>query len=245
MIQAYAKSDIGKVRENNQDYYYISEPLDDVQLYIIADGMGGYNGGEIASSLAVTSAKSYIENNFKQTDKDKESIIQLVASSLEYANMVVYEKSKEDKELEGMGTTLDICLIYNNRMYIGHVGDSRIYRIRKDFIRKLTQDHSYVQKLVKDGTITQEEANHHPQKNMLMKALGCNAFVEPDVMIKGFQKDDIILMTTDGVTNLVSKEDLFNTVKKENLEQIPKKLVEQAIENGGYDNATVIVIKNI
>ena len=245
MIQAYAKSDIGKVRENNQDYYYISEPLDDVQLYIIADGMGGYNGGEIASSLAVTSAKSYIENNFKQTDKDKESIIQLVASSLEYANMVVYEKSKEDKELEGMGTTLDICLIYNNRMYIGHVGDSRIYRIRKDFIRKLTQDHSYVQKLVKDGTITQEEANHHPQKNMLMKALGCNAFVEPDVMIKGFQKDDIILMTTDGVTNLVSKEDLFNTVKKENLEQIPKKLVEQAIDNGGYDNATVIVIKNI
>ena len=245
MIKAYAKSDIGKVRENNQDYYYISESLDDVQLYIIADGMGEYNGGEIASSLAVTSAKSYIENNFEQIDKDKESIIQLVASSLEYANMVVYEKSKENEELEGMGTTLDICLIYNNRAFIGHVGDSRIYRIRKDFIRKLTQDHSYVQKLVKDGTITQEEANHHPQKNMLMKALGCNAFVEPDVMIKGFQKDDVILMTTDGLTNLVSKEQLFEAVKNENLEQVPKKLVEQAIENGGYDNITVIVIKNI
>ena len=171
MIKAYAKSDVGRVRENNQDFYYISEPLDDVQLYIIADGMGGYNGGEIASSLAVTTAKSYIENNFEQIEKDKESIIQLVASSLEYANMIVYEKSKENTELEGMGTTLDICLIYNNRAFIGHVGDSRIYRIRKDFIRKLTQDHSYVQKLVKDGTITQEEANHHPQKNMLMKAL--------------------------------------------------------------------------
>ncbi len=245
MIQAYAKSDIGKVREINQDYFYISEPLDDVQLYIIADGMGGYNGGEIASSLAVKSAKNYIENNFGQIEKDKESIIQLVASSLEYANMVVYEKSKEDKELEGMGTTLDICLIYNNRAYIGHVGDSRIYRVRKDFIRKLTQDHSYVQKLVKDGTITQEEANHHPQKNMLMKALGCNAFVEPDVMIKGFQKDDVLLMTTDGLTNLVTKEFLFETVKTENLEQIPKRLVEQAVENGGYDNITVIVIKNI
>jgi len=245
MIQAYAKSDVGKVREMNQDYFYISEPLDDVQLYIIADGMGGYNGGEIASSLAVKSAKNYIENNFGQIEKDKESIIQLVASSLEYANMVVYEKSKEDKELEGMGTTLDICLIYNNRAYIGHVGDSRIYRVRKDFIRKLTQDHSYVQKLVKDGTITQEEANHHPQKNMLMKALGCNAFVEPDVMIKGFQKDDVLLMTTDGLTNLVTKEFLFETVKNENLEQIPKRLVEQAVENGGYDNITVIVIKNI
>ena len=245
MIKAYAKSDVGKVREDNQDSFYISESLDEVQLYIVADGMGGYNGGEVASSLAVTSCKSYIENNFNQIEKDKDSIIQLVASSLEYANMIVYEKSKETEELEGMGTTLDICLIYNNRAYIGHVGDSRIYRIRKDFIRKLTQDHSYVQKLVKDGTITQEEANHHPQKNMLMKALGCNAFVEPDVMIKGFQKDDILLMATDGLTNLVSKEHIFQTVQEENLEQIPKKLVEQANENGGYDNVTVVVIKNI
>ena len=245
MIKAYAKSDVGKVREDNQDSFYISESLDEVQLYIVADGMGGYNGGEVASSLAVTSCKSYIENNFNQIEKDKDSIIQLVASSLEYANMIVYEKSKETEELEGMGTTLDICLIYNNRAYIGHVGDSRIYRIRKDFIRKLTQDHSYVQKLVKDGTITQEEANHHPQKNMLMKALGCNAFVEPDVMIKGFQKDDILLMATDGLTNLVSKEHIFQTVQEENLEQIPKKLVEEANENGGYDNVTVVVIKNI
>lgn len=245
MIQAYAKSDIGKVREQNQDSYYISEPLDGVQLFIIADGMGGYNGGEIASSLAVQSAKNYIENNFANTDKDKESIIQLVGSSLEYANMVVYEKSKESEELSEMGTTMDICLIYNNKVYIGHVGDSRVYRVRKEFIRKLTQDHSYVQKLVKDGTITQEEAQHHPQKNMLMKALGCNAFVEPDVMIKGFQKDDILLMTTDGLTNLVSKEHIFETVQKENLEQVPKKLVEEAKNNGGYDNITVIVIKNI
>jgi protein phosphatase len=233
------------VREQNQDSYFISEPLDEVQLFIIADGMGGYNGGEIASSLAVQSAKNYIENNFASSDKDKESIIQLVGSALEYANMVVYEKSKESEELSEMGTTMDICLIYNNKAYIGHVGDSRVYRIRKEFIRKLTQDHSYVQKLVKDGTITQEEAQHHPQKNMLMKALGCNAFVEPDVMIKGFQKDDIILMTTDGLTNLVSKDNIFKTVKEENLEQVPKKLVEQANSNGGYDNITVIVIKNI
>ncbi len=171
MIKAYAKSDIGKVRDTNQDYYYKSDSLDEIQLFILADGMGGYNGGEIASKLAVQSAKSYIENNFKQIEKDKESIIQLVASSMEYANMIVYEKSKESKELEGMGTTLEVCLIYNNRAFIGHIGDSRIYRIRKDFMRKLTQDHSYVQKLVKDGTITQEEAVHHPQKNMLMKAL--------------------------------------------------------------------------
>ena len=244
MIKAYAKTDIGKMREMNQDYYYISDSLSDVQLYILADGMGGYKGGEIASKLATTYAKNYIENNFAQTPKDKESLIQLVGSSMEYANMIVYEKSKEDKELEGMGTTLEVCLIYNNRVIIGHIGDSRIYRIRKDFIRKLTQDHSYVQKLVKDGTITKEEAEVHPKKNMLMKALGCNAFVEPDVAVKGFLKDDILIMASDGLTNLVAQEKL-KIIASEDIEQAPKKLVQIANDNGGYDNITVIVIKNI
>ena len=244
MIKAYAKSDIGKVREINEDAFYISDSLDEVQLYMLADGMGGYKGGEIASNLAIQSAKNYIENNFQQIEKDKDSIIQLVGSSIEYANMIVYEKSKENKELEGMGTTLDVCLIYNNRVFIGHVGDSRVYRIRKEFMRKLTQDHSYVQKLVKDGTITKEEAVHHPQKNMLMKALGCNAFVEPDVMVKGFLKDDILIMNSDGLTNLVSQEEIFKETKK-NIEQAPKELVKLANNNGGYDNITVIVIKNI
>ena len=244
MIKAYAKSDVGKVREINEDAFYISNSLDEVQLYMLADGMGGYNGGEIASKLAIQSAKNYIENNFKEIEKDKDSIIQLIGSSIEYANMVVYEKAKENKELLGMGTTLEVCLIYNNRAFIGHVGDSRIYRIRKEFMRKLTQDHSYVQKLVKDGTITQEEAAHHPQKNMLMKALGCNAFVEPDVMVKGFLKDDILIMNSDGLTNLVSQEEMFKEAKK-NIEQATKNLVQMANDNGGYDNITVIIIKNI
>ena len=206
--------------------------------------MGGYNGGEIASELAVQTAKSYIENNFKTINKDKDSIIQLIGSSMEYANMVVYEKAKESKELEGMGTTLEICLIYNNKAFIGHVGDSRIYRIRKDFMRKLTQDHSYVQKLVKDGTITQEEAIHHPQKNMLMKALGCNAFVEPDVMVRGFLKEDIIVICSDGLTNLVSQEEIAKMAQKD-IERAPKELVNLANDNGGYDNITVMIIKNI
>ena len=244
MIIAYAKSDIGKAREMNQDAYYISEPSSPIKLYLLADGMGGYKGGEIASNLAIKCAKSYIENNFKDVAKDRDSLIKLVASSMEYANMVVYEKSKEDKELEGMGTTLEVCLIYNNKAYIGHVGDSRIYRIRKDFIRKLTQDHSYVQKLVKDGTITKEEAENHPKKNMLMKALGCNAFVEPDVSVKGFLRDDILLISSDGLTNMVKQEDIFE-IAKGNIEKAPIKLVDLANENGGLDNITVVVIKNI
>lgn len=244
MIKAYAKSDVGKVREMNQDYYYISNSLDEVQLYILADGMGGYNGGEIASKIAVETAKNYIENNFKEIEKDRDSIIQLLGSSMEYANMVVYEKSQEKPELHGMGTTLEICLIYNNKVYIGHIGDSRIYRIRKEFIRKLTQDHSYVQKLVKEGKITKEQAEVHPQKNMLTRALGCNAFVEPDVMVKGFIKDDILVMCSDGLTNMVKTEIIYQEASK-NIEQAPKELVRIANENGGKDNVTVVIIKNI
>ncbi len=184
MIKAYAKSDVGKVREiktlsggesfmaalslalGMADQIKSKKGSINLDMMFIDEGFGSLD--EHSRNQAVRVLQ---ENNFAQADKDKESIIQLVASSLEYANMVVYEKSKENKELNGMGTTLDICLIYNNKAYIGHVGDSRIYRIRKDFIRKLTQDHSYVQKLVKDGKITEEEAAHHPQKNMLMKAL--------------------------------------------------------------------------
>lgn len=243
-MKAFAKSDIGKVRENNQDSYYCSKEGDSLNLYIVADGMGGYNGGEIASSIAVAAVKGYFENNFASSSNDRESILALIRNAIEYANMVVIEKAKSEKELEGMGTTLEICLIYNNRAFIGHVGDSRIYRIRKEFMRKLTQDHSYVQKLVKDGTITPEEAVHHPQKNMLMKALGCNAFVEPDVMVKGFLKDDILVMGSDGLTNMVPQEQIFKLAKKD-IEQAPKELVEIANKNGGYDNITVVIIKNI
>ena len=244
MIKAYAKSDKGNVRETNEDYFYISNSLDQIELFLLADGMGGYNGGEIASQLAIQTAKNYIENNFKDIEKDRDSIIQLLGSSMEYANMVVYEKAKENPELQGMGTTLEICLIYNNKAYIGHVGDSRIYRVRKQFIRKLTQDHSYVQKLVKEGTITKEQAEHHPQKNMLMKALGCNAFVEPDVMVKGFLKDDILIMCSDGLSNMVDQQTIYEMASK-NIEQATKDLVQLAKDRGGYDNITVVIIKNI
>ncbi len=244
MIKAYAKSDVGKIREKNEDYYEISNSLDEVQLYILADGMGGASGGEIASKLAVQKAKKYILNNFKDIEKDKDSIIQLVASSMEYANMCVYEEAQKNAELEGMGTTLEIALIYNNKVFIGHIGDSRIYRIRKAFIRKLTQDHSYVQKLVKDGTITQEQAEKHPQKNILLKVLGCNAFIEPDVMVKGFLKDDILVMCSDGLSNMVAQDDIYKMASKD-IEQATIELVNKANENGGFDNITVVIIKNI
>lgn len=241
-MEAFAKTDVGKARDMNQDYYYISPESEELKLYILADGMGGYKGGEVASKLATISAKNYIESNFSNIIKEKEEIQNLIKNAMEYANMVVYEKSKEDEELDGMGTTLEVCLIYNNKVYIGHVGDSRIYRIRNDIMRKLTNDHSYVEKLVKDGTITKEEAVNHPKKNMLTKALGCTVFVEPDVTVKGFIKDDIILMCSDGLTNMIKEEEIYNIIK-EDYKLAAQRLIEKANENGGYDNITAIIIK--
>ena len=245
MIKAYAKSDVGRARDLNEDSFYITDDqFEDLQLFILADGMGGCNAGEVASGEAIQCAKKYIENNFNETPKDKESLLKLIKSSMEYANMVVYEKSLENKNLEGMGTTLEVCLIYNNRAYIGHIGDSRIYRIRNNFMRKLTVDHSYVEKLVQEGTITKEEAEHHEKKNILMKALGCNAYVEPDVMVKGFQKGDVLIICSDGLTNMVDPQDIQNAVNT-NFELATKDLIEHANQNGGLDNITIITIKNL
>ena len=242
-MKVYANTDVGKAREMNQDYYYISSPEDEIQLFILADGMGGYQGGEIASRLATISAKSYIESNFSNIEHDKESIQKLVLSAIEYANMIVYEKSKESKDLEGMGTTIEVCLIYNNKAYIGHIGDSRIYRIRKNIIRKITKDHSYVEELIKDGTITREESYTHPKKNMLMKALGCTSFVEPDVMVRGFLKDDVIFINSDGLTNMVTENEIYEFIK-EDVEKATNRLINRANELGGYDNITAILIYN-
>lgn len=242
MVKAFATSDVGKARELNEDYFYISYPDDPIQLFILADGMGGYNGGEIASKMAVTAAKNYILSNYEKSKQSRESLLELVRSSSQYANMVVYEKAKENAELTNMGTTLDVCLIHQNKVFISHIGDSRIYRKRKDFFRKLTKDHSYVQQLMDEGKITKEESLNHPKKNMLMKALGCTPFIEPDAMVRGFLKDDVFLMCSDGLTNMVPEEEICRIIR-ENPTDATKLLVQQANDLGGRDNITAIIIR--
>ncbi|MDR0978721.1 MAG: Stp1/IreP family PP2C-type Ser/Thr phosphatase [Lachnospiraceae bacterium] len=242
-MRVFANTDVGMARDINQDSFYISGEEEEIKLYILADGMGGYNGGEIASSLAVESVRNYIKNNYHKEQTDKEELAKLVKNSLEYANMVVYDKSRTDINLSEMGTTIDVCLIYNNRAIIGHIGDSRVYRIRNNIFRKLTTDHSYVEKLVKDGKISKEEALYHPKRNMLMRALGCTPYVEPDMLIKGFQKNDIILMCSDGLTNMVSEKEIHDIIKLE-IKTADKFLVDAANNTGGLDNITVIIIEN-
>lgn len=191
--------------------------------------------------MAVESARDYIHKHFAKNKDSKEKLETLLKDAIEYANSVVYKKAQSKENLRGMGTTLDVCLIYNSRIYIGHVGDSRVYRIRKEFMRRLTKDHSYVQILVDDGTITKEEAYSHPKKNMLTKALGCVETVEPDVYTKTFIKDDIILMCSDGLTNMIREENIYEIIKQDK-ENAIENLVKQANDNGGLDNITVVII---
>ena len=240
-MKVFAKTDIGRERKLNEDFFYISKPDSNIKLYIVADGMGGYNGGEVASNVATETAKNFIEKNLNHYKNSKEELMELVKEAIENANAKVYQKSCENEALKGMGTTLDVCLIYGGRAYIGHVGDSRVYRIRKEFMRRITKDHSYVQTLIEDGSITKEEAYYHPKKNMLTKALGCESNVDPDVYVKTVIADDIILMCTDGLTNMIKEDEIYQIIK-ENPENAAEKLIEVANHNGGIDNITAVII---
>lgn len=242
-MEVFAKTDIGKERKLNEDFFYIAEKDSKIRLYIIADGMGGYNGGEVASKVAVESVKKYIYTNFEEKKGSREGLIELINSAIKYANSEVFNLASENQDLKGMGTTLDICLIYNSKMYVGHIGDSRVYRIRKDFMRRITKDHSYVQTLIDDGSITKEEAQYHPKKNMITKALGCEEKVEPDIYVKTFLLNDVLLMCTDGLTNMLKEYETYSIIK-ENPKDAADLLVAKANENGGLDNITVIVIIN-
>lgn len=243
-MKVFTKTDIGKTRNMNQDSLLVSENKSNgLNLYILADGMGGYKGGEIASKVAITAVSKFIEQEFDQIQKDKQSILNLIEDAIEFANSAIYEESEQDEELQDMGTTLEVVLIYKGKVYIGHIGDSRIYRIRKNKMKKITTDHSYVEKLIQDGDITREEAYNHPKKNLLIKALGTDEQAEPDIIYTVLNKNDIIVMCSDGLTNMVREEKILDIIK-ENTEDMTGILVNEANFAGGLDNITVIVIDN-
>lgn len=239
-------TDIGKKRENNEDYIYIPGEDDSMKLFILADGMGGANAGEQASSSAVKFIKNYIKENFIKIERTKDGLERLLKNAIRATNKHVFEMANDNKAFKGMGTTLIVVLIYRGRIHIGHLGDSRVYRIRQNIFRQLTKDHTLVQNLVKQGAITLEEAKHHPQKNVLLKVLGCEEKVEPDIITKGFVKGDIILMCSDGLYNMVDDKYIYEIIMQ-NLFDINiacKKLVRKANSNGGVDNISAILIAN-
>lgn len=243
-MRFFGLTDIGKTRKQNQDSIFICDDFENVKYFIIADGMGGVNGGEIASTTAISAVKSYIDEHIYDIELVEDQINDLIRGAISRANKEIYEIAEKDETYKGMGTTVILAITFGNRVYIGHIGDSRLYRIRKNIIRQLTTDHSYVQALLKEGTITKEQAYNHPQKNILLKVVGCEPYIEPDILVKGFLKDDVLLMCTDGLTNMLTNEEIFNIItnEKNDLENICKHLIDAANENGGNDNISVILV---
>lgn len=243
-----AYSDKGMARQINEDSYYIPSEINDnsIMLFIVADGMGGHMAGEIASKEAVGAVVRYITENYeKEASNARSNLINLINESILYANKQIYEKSLSDVKLNGMGTTFAIALIHNESLYIGHVGDSRVYLLRRDNLYQLTRDHSYVEELVSSGTITREEAANHPQKNIITRALGTEEIVEIDICVRKFYKNDKLILCTDGLTNMVDDESIKLAVEKSaSSQEAAEELVSLANKAGGKDNITVIIVSD-
>lgn len=242
----YGITDVGKERSKNEDIILIPKNSDDVQLFVLADGMGGATAGEVASELAVSTCKKHFESNIERAQNDPYEIREVMRESILAANEKVLEMSINNEKYYGMGTTLIALYVCKNKIYIGHIGDSRVYRIRKNIIRQLTKDHSFVQELVNSGTITKQEAKNHPRKNVLTKVIGYEENIQPDIITKGFLKDDVILMCSDGLTNMVEEKDIYEIIVKNASDvcNMTKTLVNEANQAGGLDNISVIIISN-
>lgn len=236
-------TDIGKIRENNQDSYYLSK-IDEFPLFIIADGMGGHKAGEVASSLAVETIKNIFTEKKELLLNENTKIIEFIEEAIDEANRVVFQKANLDSDCNGMGTTITMAYLCENKVFIGHVGDSRAYLLRGNEFIQLTEDHSLVAELVRKGSISKEEAVYHPQKNIITRALGTDEKIKTDIVIKEVFNDDILLLCTDGLTNMVNEGKIKNTLQKEeDLEIVCNDLVTMANDLGGLDNITVIAVK--
>ena len=245
-MRSAGRTDIGLVRKVNEDRFLCEklEDIDSTYLYIVADGMGGHNAGEVASSMAVQEVASYIKNSIGTLMLGDEEIKDLVRNAIMYANEKVYKTSILKSNCLGMGTTLSMVLAKDSSIYIGHVGDSRIYLIRGKDISRLTEDHSLVAELVKRGTIKPEDAFNHPQKNVITRALGTEYSIEPDVNQYDMRSGDLILICTDGLSNAVCEEDIIRVINDaSDLNGACELLIEKAKEKGGYDNITAVVIQ--
>ncbi|MFX0549120.1 Stp1/IreP family PP2C-type Ser/Thr phosphatase [Hathewaya histolytica] len=233
-------SDIGNYRLVNEDAVGYFEDTN-LRYYIVADGMGGHNAGEVASNIAVNHTINFIKEASLKNPIEYKDILK---KAIEMANTHIYLLSKEKESYCGMGTTVTACLINNNKIYIANVGDSSCIVIKSDSnIEKITKDHSLVQELIDSGSITIEQALRHPNKNIITRALGTNEKVRIDI----YEFDNIgfskIILCSDGLTNGVSLEEILTIVTKYNSEVASKKLVELSKENGSKDNISVIVFE--
>ena len=238
-------TDVGIRKKTNQDSALVMEATTDkgnVLLTVVCDGMGGANAGDIASKTAVEIISQYVVSSYVPT-MDADDILKLVENAITSANIEIYDMSKKDERLSGMGTTAVVAIVKQNQAYICNIGDSRAYIIG-DSLKQITRDHSVVQNLVESGKLSPEEARVHPKKNVITRALGVEDNVLTDVYSIDFSDKDIILLCTDGLSNYVESKKIFETVKNSALDKITELLICEANNGGGRDNITAAVISD-
>ena len=246
-IRCVGVTDTGKVREHNEDTIATDG---DIGLLVLADGMGGYNAGEVASGIAVKTITNLVREGLlredlasidRSTGLTRPSIV--LRDAITRANKIIYQTARSQAECEGMGTTVVAALFYDNRISIAHVGDSRLYRQRGSQIAQVTMDHSLLQELVDRGFYSPEEAQRAANKNYVTRALGVEPQVEVEVQEHPVDKGDIFILCSDGLSDMVEDEDIRLTISTfgANLDTVAKQLIQLANENGGRDNVSVVL----
>ncbi|MBQ8802123.1 MAG: Stp1/IreP family PP2C-type Ser/Thr phosphatase [Tyzzerella sp.] len=238
-MKTFSKTDVGVVREVNQDYVFTSEqPVGNIpNLLVVADGMGGHKAGDFASKFVVETLK---EELLQSTEDGPEAMIR---TAIVAANRKLIERARQDIRLQGTGTTLVAATVIENTLYFANIGDSRLYLLN-DEIKQLSKDHSFVQEMVRLGGIKAEEAKYHPDKNIITRAVGAKEKIEIDFFEYRLKKGDIILMCTDGLSNMVEDDEILRIVKSSrDVVEAVEQLIERANYNGGRDNIGVVVAK--
>ena len=225
------RTDVGKVRANNQDAPIVSEKL---RLYGVADGMGGHKGGEVASTSARDDLLRELEG--------KTPSVAALSGAIEEVNRQIYHQQEHDDALTGMGTTLSVLWMSDDFVYIGHVGDSRVYLLRDGEFRQMTLDHSLVEQLVREGVLTEEEAQNHPMRNIITRAIGTDESVEVDVVVEERRKGDLWLACSDGLHGLVDDRQMRDALRQYAPEKAAHVLLKAALDAGGRDNVTLVIV---
>jgi len=239
-------TDTGFVRTQNQDIiFYINEPIGPLpNLFVVADGMGGHKAGDVASKLAVDLSVDYIRHYAVPDFIEPENFLDLLINAGRHANQGILDAAAENPEYDGMGTTLILSTIYEHKMYIAHIGDSRVYAVNDCEIKQITVDHSYVEQLVKAGEVSEDDAHKHPKRSMLTRVMGVPMeYCEFDGLILDVSGYNSVLLCSDGLTNMMNDDAIKGIVNGIGfVENRVKALIEEANAHGGVDNISVIII---
>ncbi|SDW59528.1 Stp1/IreP family PP2C-type Ser/Thr phosphatase [Paenibacillus sp. CF384] len=236
------RSDVGRIRSINEDTAWSDSYEFGLTVAIVADGMGGHKAGEVASQLAVDTFREALQNVNSTLSLEERKL--LMSQAILQANEVVFDMASNNEQFHNMGTTIVAALIQDDNGVIGHIGDSRVYKWREGVMTQLTEDHTLVQELVNSGQITLEEAAVHPRRNVITRALGTDEEVEVDIICTSWRAGDLLMLCSDGLTTMASTSAIMETLGQDDLtlDQKADRLVQLALEAGGDDNITVVLL---